>query len=136
MQLSTEDIEAIELATCDAVAPTRTARLGRWLLSFDHGTVNRAKTAVPLTHDAVDVRALLAALDEVQQCYRDEGFPPAFRLADVSTLQPIAQRLHDTGYAAQAPTLVMVAATQTILQRLAHTPTSAKLQFSTQPGAD
>jgi N-acetylglutamate synthase len=136
MQLCAEDIEAIELATCDAVAPTRTARLGQWLLSFDHGTVGRAKTAVPLTHDAADTLVLAAALNEVEQHYRDERLPPAFRLADVSPLQPIAQRLQDSGYTAHQPTLVMVAATQTILQRLTHASMPATLQFSTQPGAD
>ena len=58
MSLAAADIEAIERATLDAVPPEQTAVLDGWLLGLDRGTVGRAHSAVPLTHDGCDAAVL------------------------------------------------------------------------------
>ena len=60
MSLAAADIEAIERATLDAVPPEQTAVLDGWLLGLDRGTVGRAHSAVPLTHDGCDAAVLTA----------------------------------------------------------------------------
>lgn len=49
-------IEALERATVAVVAPDACEELPGWLLPFDAGPVNRAKSAVPLRHGAIDLQ--------------------------------------------------------------------------------
>jgi hypothetical protein len=48
------DVEGIERATAFAVSPESVEELDGWLLTFDTGSVNRAKSAAPLQHTAFD----------------------------------------------------------------------------------
>ena len=98
------DIESLERATVEAVAPPDTLEISGWLLPFDDGTIGRAKSAVPLRHD-VDT----SALDEVEAAYRQRGLKPAFRLADVAGLAEVTAEIGRRGYVGQQPTLVMSA---------------------------
>ena len=95
------DIEAIERATAEAVAPERLDEVDGWLVARDPGTITRAHSAAPLSH-----RAEPAALDWIEGLYREAGYPPVFRLADVPGLARVADRLAVRGYGAGKPTLV------------------------------
>lgn len=98
------DIEPIERATLQAVAPRRIERLGDWLVPLDEGPIGRARSAVPLRHHDVDV----AALPVIEELYRGHGLPPAFRIADSAGLRPVEERLAAGGLRAQQPTLVQI----------------------------
>jgi N-acetylglutamate synthase len=135
LQLCSHDISAIEIATCEAVSPARVERVGPWLVSLDHGSVGRAKTAVALTHDAAQADALLGCMDEVQNIYAQAGLPPAFRLADVPALSGVSERLRALGFTSEQPTCVMVASTQALLAQLTQVQ-SHKVHLSAQPNPD
>jgi hypothetical protein len=76
------DIEAMERATVEAVAPDRLDEIPGWLLPMDGGTIGRARSAVPLTHDVSErvMAAQLAQLPDIVARYRAYGMAPAFRL--------------------------------------------------------
>ena len=50
LSVAAADVEAIERATLDAVAPQAIHEIDGWLLPFDSGSIGRAKSAVPLRH--------------------------------------------------------------------------------------
>jgi N-acetylglutamate synthase len=120
--LTPQAIADIEQATCEAVSPTRIERVGPWLVSLDHGSVGRAKTAVALTHEAEQAGALVSSLDAVLSTYAQAGLPPGFRVADVPALRGVSERLTAMGFASEQPTCVMVASTQALLARLSQAP--------------
>lgn len=103
------DIESLERATLDAVAPTEIGSLPNWLLPFDHGTVGRAVSAVPLRHDLADRSAIPA----IEALYAQRGLQARFRIADVPGLEPIREELVQRGYAAKQPTLTLVGTVDT-----------------------
>lgn len=70
------DIEAIERATLQALAPEQIDTLPDWLLPMDSGTVNRARSAVPLHHGEHD----LALIESILERYAAAGVEPQFRL--------------------------------------------------------
>ena len=72
LPLADADVAAIERATLQAVSPERVEALPGWLLPIDHGTVGRAKSAVPLSHAAPD----LALIDDILACYRAAATRP------------------------------------------------------------
>ena len=45
------DIAVLERDTVAAVAPPEILEIGGWLAPLDNGTIGRAKSAVPLSHD-------------------------------------------------------------------------------------
>jgi GNAT superfamily N-acetyltransferase len=98
------DIEAIERATVAAVAPDAVAEIAGWLVPFDAGTVGRAKSAAPLSHEAD-----ASVIDEIAEAYRGRGLTPAFRVADVDGLAQVREALAARGYVAAKPTCVKVA---------------------------
>lgn len=103
------EIENLERATVAAVAPPDVAEIRGWLVPFDDGTVGRAKSAVPLRHDASpDV------LDEIEAAYRGRGLRPAFRIADVQGLAAVRAEIVRRGYHESKPTQVMVADAQKV----------------------
>jgi GNAT superfamily N-acetyltransferase len=114
------DIEAIERATLQAVAPEALEALPGWLLPMDHGTVGRARSAVPLHHGAPDP----AALDPILARYAARGFEPAFRLPQVPAFDALQRDLGTRGFERQQPTL-----TQTC-------PTAALLTAAPAPGVE
>jgi ribosomal protein S18 acetylase RimI-like enzyme len=98
------DIESLESATLDAVAPLEVGRLHGWLLPFDTTTVGRAISAVPTAHEAIDLDLITA----IESCYAHRGLKVQFRIADVPGLTTLQERLRQEGYVPQQPTLTLV----------------------------
>jgi GNAT superfamily N-acetyltransferase len=103
--LEPADLESLERATVEAVAPPQVLEIGGWLVPLDNGTIGRAKSAVPLRHDLGP-----EALGEIEAAYRQRGLKPAFRLADIPALEPVKAELTRRGYAAQQPTVFKIGA--------------------------
>ena len=102
--------ENIERATLAAVCPQTVEEIAGWLLPMDVGTVGRAISAVPLSHDfqqnmQQDVASLVA---NIESRYAAQGFNAAFRLPDVASFAPMHQHLASLGYRKEQPTLVQV----------------------------
>jgi GNAT superfamily N-acetyltransferase len=104
--LEAADIEGLERATVEGIAPAEVCEIGRWLAAFDDGTISRSKSAVPLRHDVGP-----EALDEIEAAYHSRGLPPAFRLADVPELEPVGAELVRRGYAVHQATVVETGST-------------------------
>lgn len=94
------DLESLERATVEAVAPPETLEIGGWLVALDNGTIGRAKSAVPLRHDLGP-----EAIGEIEDAYRSRGLQPAFRLADIPAFEPVRAELTRRGLAAAQPTI-------------------------------
>ena len=95
------DVENIERATIEAVAPPEVVEIDGWLVPLDHGTIGRAKSAVPLRHDVGP-----DAIDEIAAIYRGRGLKPKFRMADVASLIPTCDALAARGYVCDLTTVV------------------------------
>jgi GNAT superfamily N-acetyltransferase len=93
-------VEALERDTVAAVAPPQILEIGGWLVPLDNGTIGRAKSAVPLSHDLGP-----EAIGEIEAAYRDRGLKPAFRVADVPSLAAVREELTRRGFAAEQPTI-------------------------------
>lgn len=99
------DVEAIERATVAAVAPREVLEIGGWLLALNPGTIRRAASAVPLSHElGVDA----GAIDQIEAAYRQRGMTPAFRIADAPGLEGVRAELAQRGYGFEQPTLVKI----------------------------
>jgi GNAT superfamily N-acetyltransferase len=98
------DIESLERATLDAVAPTTVESLPGWLVPFDSTAIGRAISAVPISHDRVD----LAFVTEIESQYTVRGYKAQYRVADVIGLDRLHVALRERGYTPQQPTLTMV----------------------------
>ncbi len=98
--MTPEEISVLERDTVAAVAPPETPEIGGWLVPLDTGTIGRAKSAVPLTHDIGP-----QAIGEVEAAYRKRGLTPGFRIADVPSLAPVCAELARRGFAAEQPTI-------------------------------
>ncbi len=109
--MTPQDIEAIERATVAAVSPQAQEEIPGWLLPFDSGTVGRAKSAVPLSHEAPDVDVL----DEIEARYAAAGRPVMLRLPDDASFDALRAVLTLRGYAAGKPTHVQTARTGDVL---------------------
>ena len=97
------DIESLERAAQDAVAPATVESHADWLLPFDRTTIGRAISPVPLKHDLVD-SASIAAIEAI---YLQRAYRVQFRVADAAGLQGVHRALRERGYAPQQPTLTM-----------------------------
>ncbi len=102
--MDSTDIANIERATITAVSPQAVEELPGWLLPFNSGTVGRAISAVPLSHDFQQDAASLVS--QIEARYRAHGFKAAFRLPDVASFAPLHQYLATLGYRKEQPTLV------------------------------
>lgn len=98
------EIESLERATVEAVAPPETVEIDGWLVPFDAGPVGRAKSAVPLSHDVG-----AAAIPKIEAAFRERGLEPAFRVADTPGLDPVRAALAERSYVGHQPTAVEVA---------------------------
>lgn len=96
------DAEGIERATVSAVSPEAVEELDGWLLAFDSGSVNRAKSAAPLAHAACDE----AVIGKIEARYAAHGFAPLFRLPMLACFDGLRRELTLRGYSAERPTLV------------------------------
>lgn len=99
------DVESLERATVAAVAPMEVQELPGWLLAFDDGTVNRARSAVPLTHDVADARVVRA----IHARYREHGVLPNFRIPQKAAMGDVESELANLGLMPLQPTQVLVA---------------------------
>ncbi|MET0273443.1 MAG: GNAT family N-acetyltransferase [Phenylobacterium sp.] len=97
------DIEGLERATVEGVAPRKVLEIDRWLVPLDNGTIGRAKNAVPLSHTLGP-----EAINDVEAAYWTEGLSPGFRIADVAGLAAVRDTLESRGYAPVQPTLVKI----------------------------
>lgn len=104
--MTSGDIEAIERATVAAVSPQAQEEIAGWLLPFDSGTVGRAKSAVPLSHENPD----LAAIVEIEARYAARGLPATLRVPQVPAFHEFTALLAQRGYVAGKPTHVQAAA--------------------------
>lgn len=109
--LQAADIDAIERATLQAVAPEVVETLPGWLLPMDHGTVGRAHSAVPLHHGAHDLELLPTMLAR----YAAQGFEPRLRLPDLPCFQPWFEALTRRNWRREQPTLTMTGDVQRLL---------------------
>ncbi|MDP3759261.1 MAG: GNAT family N-acetyltransferase [Ramlibacter sp.] len=109
--MTAQDIEAIERATVAAVSPQAQEEIAGWLLPFDTGTVGRARSAVPLAHDAADA----AVLDDIEARYAARGLPVMWRLPNIPAFDAFAERLQARGYEAGKPTHVQTAAAASVM---------------------
>lgn len=128
MTLNPADIEAIERATLQAVAPEVVQALPGWLLAMDHGTVGRARSAVPLHHQTHELALLTPLLDR----YAALGFEPRLRLPDLPTFGPWHEALTQRGWRRDQPTLTMTGNLKQLAQVLAGPPA----ELATRPDAD
>lgn len=101
------DVACIERATAAAVSPQALEDVDGWLLAFDSGPVNRAKSAVPLQHALVPGPGPLIARIEAR--YAARGLPAQFRLATPPCFDGLRSELRRRGYHAAQPTLVQLA---------------------------
>lgn len=108
--MTSQDIEAIECATVVAVSPQAQEEIAGWLLPFDTGTVGRAKSAVPLSHEAPRPDAI----EEIESRYAARGLPVALRLPDIAAFESFRLMLAQRGYAVGKPTHVQTAMTRDV----------------------
>jgi GNAT superfamily N-acetyltransferase len=94
------EIAALERDTVAAVAPPEMLEIAGWLVPLDDGTIGRAKSAAPLSHDIGP-----EAIGEIEQAYRDRGLKPAFRIAEVPSLASVCAALAARGFAPEQPTI-------------------------------
>lgn len=123
------DVEAIERATVAAVAPSEVQELPGWLIAYDKVTVNRARSAVPLTHERPDPSAVPCIHDR----YLARGIPPNFRVAQLSSMAPVERELQRLPLMPQQPTQVMVADARDVAREVARTAQRARVSIDEAP---
>lgn len=101
---SPSDIEAIERATIAAVAHDVHAGIGPWILGLRPGSIGRAHSAAPLSHNLVRDEGLIT---RIEAAYRARSMGAVFRLPEVEGLAGVAEALAARGYVPTQPTLVM-----------------------------
>lgn len=116
LPLSSTDIESLERATLQAVAPELVQELPGWLLPMDHGTVGRAHSAVPTAHGSIDPEAA----NRIVAAYEAKGFRPVFRVPDLPAFDPFRARLKAMCFKGDMPTLTQVGALESVVAALSH----------------
>ncbi|OLF10706.1 hypothetical protein BLA60_14765 [Actinophytocola xinjiangensis] len=92
-----------------------------WVVRVSAGVTQRANSVVALAEPA-DVDRAVAS---VERRYAAEGLPPVFQVGPTPRPADLDERLAARGYAYGSPTLVQVAETATVLERLPDRPVSA-----------
>lgn len=128
MNLTPQDIEAIERATLDAVPPEGTARMGRWLVAIDHGTVGRAHSAVPMDHASTDARVV----GPIESIYEGNGLGTVFRVPVQRGFVAFRAELMARGYTRTKPTCTFTGK----VSRMAELADGAAAQLMAQPDDD
>jgi len=108
-----QDIESIERATLDAVAPRLVLPHGDWLVPIDQTTIGRAISAVPLHHGARPETDLF----EIERLFFAHHQKARFRIADVPPLDSFQRLLALHGYHTYQPTLTQTVDLHHLLQR-------------------
>ncbi len=134
------DVEAIERATVAAVAPREALEIGGWLVALNDGTIRRAASAVPLSHE---LAADPGVIDQIEAAYAARGLAPAFRVADAPGLEGVRTELARRGYGFEQPTLVkvggaagMIAAARGAAAQVAQAPDAGWARVFTSEGFD
>ena len=134
------DVEAIERATVAAVAPREALEIGGWLVALNDGTIRRAASAVPLSHE---LAADPGVIDQIEAAYAARGLAPAFRVADIPGLEGVRAELARRGYGSEQPTLVkvggaagMIAAARGAAAQVAQAPDAGWARVFTSEGFD
>ena len=134
------DVEAIERATVAAVAPREALEIGGWLVALNDGTIRRAASAVPLSHE---LAADPGVIDQIEAAYAARGLAPAFRVADAPGLEGVRTELARRGYGFERPTLVkvsgaagMIAAARGAAAQVAQAPDAGWARVFTSEGFD
>jgi GNAT superfamily N-acetyltransferase len=109
LPLTAGDVEAIERATFDAVPPEAVGELPGWLLGFDSGTVSRAHSAVPVSHEAPGGAPDAEVVKEIEARYASHGLRAVFRIPALPAFDGFSAALRAVGYEPRKPTRVMVA---------------------------
>jgi N-acetylglutamate synthase len=121
-------LASIEQATLEAVVPSRVDHMGDWLVPLESGTVGRARSAVPLTHDAADLRYIAP----IEQRYREAGIEPMFRLPNGPNWVLFRNALSGRGYDCSKPTLVQIASVADLIRH----GSLSKVEISPTPSQD
>ena len=100
--LAALEIEAIQRGTVAAVSPDAVEEWPGWLLPFSAGTIQRARSAVPLQHDG----AAPDAVARIEARYHARDLPPRFRLPDAGRFDPMREELQRCGYRDGSPILI------------------------------
>jgi len=98
------DVESLERATLDAVAPPEVVEIAGWLLPMDRSTIGRAISAVPTSQTGLSP----LKIDEIEAAYQARGLRTQFRLADVEDCSNMQTALKQKGYQPVQPTLVQI----------------------------
>jgi N-acetylglutamate synthase len=131
MALTPTDIETLERATVQAVAPDQVHELPGWLLPMDEGTVGRAHSAVPLAHALCDP----AVVDRIMRVYRTHGFPSVLRVPDGRAFDAVRSRLLALDFKGDLPTLTQTCGIDHLLSTLA-TIGGEGVELAERPDAD
>lgn len=116
MLLTSADIESLERATLQAVAPEQVHEIPGWLLPMDSGTVGRAKSAVSLIREGVDP----ADADRIAQIYRAHGFQPMIRVPELPAFDALRTRLLALGFTQDQRTLTQAGRIDRVIAALSH----------------
>ena len=116
LPLSSADIESLERATLQAVAPEQVQEIPGWLLPMDHGTVGRAHSAAPTAHESIDP----GAANHIAAAYEAKGFRPVFRVPDRPAFDSFRARLKAMGFTGDMPTLTQVGSLERVVAALRH----------------
>lgn len=98
-------VTVLERAIVAAVAPAEVVEHDGWVVAFDDGTVSRARSAAPLSHDNADPRVVIP----IRQMYSSRGLKPMFRVPLLPAFGPVEAALSREGMHAQQPTDVQTA---------------------------
>ncbi|HEY9094888.1 MAG TPA: GNAT family N-acetyltransferase [Hydrogenophaga sp.] len=131
MALTLAEIESLERATLQAVAPEYIEEMPGWLLPMDSGTVGRAKSAVPLIREAVDP----ADADRIAHAYRAKGFQPVIRVPELPAFDALRERLRALGFSGDQPTLTQVGLIPNVIAALSRLGTEGA-SLDERPDAD
>jgi GNAT superfamily N-acetyltransferase len=111
-----DDVADLERAIVAAVAPAAVEEMRGWILAFDRGTVSRARSAAPLSHETGDADVV----DSICEAYAAHRLPPMFRVARMPSLAAVEARLARSGLQAQQPTDVQLAQASRIARMAPH----------------
>jgi N-acetylglutamate synthase len=111
-----------------------TCAIEGWVVRTAHGVTRRANSVLPRG----DVDDLDAAIDAVEDAYRARGIRPAFQLSPASRPRGLAARLEQRGYLEETDTLVMVAATERVIEAASARPCSPAVSvlLAAEPSPD
>lgn len=109
------EVAAIERATLQAVVPDHCLHWPGWLLPMTRGTVGRAQSATPLSHDVLPTAEFI---DQLAQTYRAQGHVPAMRLPEGPAWATVHAHLQSRGWQRSQPTWTLIHQAQALLDRV------------------